>query len=210
MRTCQWQPSGKALVVRYTATYSIRQWLRNPWPAWMTASNTTTGAFMSTLRLFLVYLAKSTTMGRCSRIYTKVIIASGARMCFHAGRVQPVTLVTVDRAVLPFSSARFMKPGLWINQMVAFLRPLPPDHLLLDKSPKIGPLVSCPELDELKNCWNKSFRTSKILTLLYQQFSNLLISQRDMSGPRLGALSNNRWSGDNFVSRFLIFYSCAG
>ncbi len=36
----------------------------------------------------------------------------------------------------------------------------------------------------------KSFRTSKILTLLYQQFSNLLISQRDKSGPRLGALSN--------------------
>jgi hypothetical protein len=30
---------------------------------------------------------------------------------------------------------------------------------------------------------------------LYQQFSNWLISQRDMSGPRLGALSNNRWSG---------------
>ncbi len=32
-----------------------------------------------------------------------------------------------------------------------------------------------------------------ILTLLYQQFSNLLTSQRDMSGPRLGALFNNRW-----------------
>ncbi len=46
-----------------------------------------------------------------------------------------------------------------------------------------------------KNCWNKSFRTSKILTFLYQEFSNLLISQRDMSGPRLGALSNNRWLG---------------
>ncbi len=43
-----------------------------------------------------------------------------------------------------------------------------------------------------KNGRNKIFRTSKILTLLYQQFSNLLISQQDMSGPRLGALSNNR------------------
>ncbi len=31
--------------------------------------------------------------------------------------------------------------------------------------------------------------------LLYQQFSNLFISQRNMSGSRLGALSNNRWSG---------------
>jgi hypothetical protein len=50
-------------------------------------------------------------------------------------------------------------------------------------------------LDKFRNCWNKSFRTSKILTLSYQKFSNLLISQRDMSGPRFGALSNNRWSG---------------
>ncbi len=70
-----------------------------------------------------------------------------------------------------------------------------PNHLLLDRSPNIGPLVSRWELDKFKICWNKSFRTSKILTLLYQQFSNLLISQQDMSGPRLGALSNNRWSG---------------
>jgi hypothetical protein len=51
------------------------------------------------------------------------------------------------------------------------------------------------ELGKFKNCWNKSFRTSEILTLLYQQFSNLLISQRNMSGPRLGELSNDRWSG---------------
>jgi hypothetical protein len=72
---------------------------------------------------------------------------------------------------------------------------LPPDHLLLDSAPNIGPLISRWELDIFKNCWNKSFRTFEILTLLYQRFSNLLISQRDMSGPRLGALSNNRWSG---------------
>ncbi len=73
-----------------------------------------------------------------------------------------------------------------------------PDHLLLDSVPNIGPLISCWELEKFKNCWNKiSIRTSKSLTLLYQQFSNLLISQRDISGPRLGALSNNRWSGGN-------------
>jgi hypothetical protein len=71
-----------------------------------------------------------------------------------------------------------------------------PDHLLLDSAPIIGPLISRWELDKFKNCWNKSFGTSKILTLLYQQFLNLLFSQRDTSGPRLGALSNNRWSGD--------------
>ncbi len=70
-----------------------------------------------------------------------------------------------------------------------------PDHLLLDRSPNIGPLISRWELGKFKNRWNKSFRTTKILTLLYQQFSNLIISQRDMSGPRLGALSNDRCSG---------------
>ncbi len=80
---------------------------------------------------------------------------------------------------------------------ISFPQPttVPLDHILFDRSRNIGPLISCWELDKLKNCLNKSFRTSKILTLLYQQFSNLLISQRDMNGPRLGALSNNRWSG---------------
>jgi hypothetical protein len=70
-----------------------------------------------------------------------------------------------------------------------------PDHLSLDKSPNIWPLIYRWELDKLKSRWNKSVRTSTILTLLYQQFLHLLISQRDMSGPRLRALSNNRWSG---------------
>ncbi len=70
-----------------------------------------------------------------------------------------------------------------------------PDHLLLDRSPNIVAPMPRWELDKFKNCWNKSSRTAKILTLFYQQFSNLLIFQRDMSGPRLGAQSNNRWSG---------------
>ncbi len=61
---------------------------------------------------------------------------------------------------------------------------VPSDYILLDWSPNIGPLASRWELDKFKNCWNKSFRTSKILTLLYQQFSNLFISQRCLSGPR--------------------------
>jgi hypothetical protein len=51
---------------------------------------------------------------------------------------------------------------------------IPPNHLLSDRSPNIGPLKSLWELDKFKNCWNKSFRTSKILTLLNQQFSNFL------------------------------------
>ncbi len=65
---------------------------------------------------------------------------------------------------------------------------VPPNHLLLDRSHNIGPFSRW-ELDKIKSCRDKTYRTSKILTLLYQQFSNLLISQRDMSGPRLGALS---------------------
>ncbi len=76
----------------------------------------------------------------------------------------------------------------------------PLDHLFLDRSPNIGPLVSRWELDKFKNCWNKSFRPSKILTLLYQQLSNLLIFQRDMSGPWLRALSKHRWSGGTYSS----------
>ncbi len=84
---------------------------------------------------------------------------------------------------------------------------LPPDRLLLDSAPNHGPLISCWELDKLENCWNKSFRSSRILKLLYQQFPNLLISQRDMSGPRLGALANKRWSGGiHWIS--LKFCSC--
>jgi hypothetical protein len=58
--------------------------------------------------------------------------------------------------------------------------------LILDHSYLVGNLTN-------SKIAEKSFRTSKILTLLYQQFSNLLISQRDMSGPRLGTLSNIRW-----------------
>jgi hypothetical protein len=75
---------------------------------------------------------------------------------------------------------------------------LPTDHLLLDRSPNIGPFISHWELDKFKNCWDKSCRTSKILTLLYEQLLNLLISQQDISGPILGDLSNNRWSWGNF------------
>jgi hypothetical protein len=81
------------------------------------------------------------------------------------------------------------------SQRRSLSKVLPHDHLLLDSAPNIGPLISRWELDKFKICWNKSFRTSIILTILYQQFLNLLISRRDMSGPRLGALSNNRWSG---------------
>jgi hypothetical protein len=83
----------------------------------------------------------------------------------------------------------------WVKDATIGATSVPPDHLLLDRSPNIEPLISRWKLGKFKNCWNKSFRTSKILTLLYQQFLNLLISRQDMSGPRLRTLSNNMWSG---------------
>ncbi len=82
---------------------------------------------------------------------------------------------------------------------------LPRHHLLLDRSPNIKPLMSRWEVEKFKKCWKKSFRTFKILTLLYQQVSNLLIYQWDMSGPRLGALSKNRWSGVQKLNLYVYY-----
>ncbi len=99
-------------------------------------------------------------------------------------------------------SRLLVKRKIWCStHLVTITRTysVPPDHLFLDRSPNIGPLISRSKLDKFKNCWNKSFRTSKILTLLYELFSNLLIFQRDMSGRRLGALANN--IGDRGVVR---------
>ncbi len=45
-----------------------------------------------------------------------------------------------------------------------------PNILLLDRSSNLGTLLSWWKLDNFKNCLNKSFRTSKILTLLYHRF----------------------------------------
>ncbi len=71
---------------------------------------------------------------------------------------------------------------------------IPPDHLLLDSAPNLGPLISCCEVNKFKNCWYTSVRILEVLKLLFQQFLNLSSSQRDMSGPKLVDLSNNRWS----------------
>ncbi len=75
---------------------------------------------------------------------------------------------------------------------------VPPDHLLLDSAPNLGPLISHWEINKFQNCWYKSVRILKVLKILFQQFLTLSSSQRDMSGPILGDLSNNRWSGGNF------------
>jgi hypothetical protein len=73
-----------------------------------------------------------------------------------------------------------------------FTQVIPPDHILLDSAPNIGPLISRWEIIKFENCWYKSVRILEVLKLLFQQFLNLSSSLQDMSGPILGALSNNR------------------
>jgi hypothetical protein len=70
---------------------------------------------------------------------------------------------------------------------------MPPDHLLLDSTPNLGPLISRCQINKFENCWYRSVRILKVLKLLFQQSLNLSSSQRDMSGPILEYLSNHRW-----------------
>ncbi len=76
---------------------------------------------------------------------------------------------------------------------------LPPDHLLLDSASNLGPLKSRWEM-KFENCWYKSVRILEVLKLLFQKLLNLSSSQRDIGGPILGALSNNRWLGVALLS----------
>jgi hypothetical protein len=55
-------------------------------------------------------------------------------------------------------------------------------------------LKSCWEIKKFKNRWQKSVRILEGLNFLLQQFWNLSSSQRDMSRPILGDLSNHTWS----------------
>ncbi len=74
-----------------------------------------------------------------------------------------------------------------------------PDHLFLDSAPNLGPLISRWEINKFENCWYISVRILEVLKIWFQQFLNLSSSQRDMSGPVLGALSNNRWSWGSYT-----------
>ncbi len=91
-------------------------------------------------------------------------------------------------------------------------RLVPPDNLLLDSAPNLGPLISRWEFNKFENCWYKSVRISEVLKLLFQQYLNLSSSQRGMSGPISGDLSNNRWSRGNdggWLKQFLFFFLSA-
>ncbi len=81
---------------------------------------------------------------------------------------------------------------------------LPTDHLLSDSVPNFGPLVSRWEINRFENCWYESVRILEVLKPLFRQFLNWFSSQRDMSGPILGDLSNNRWSGGTSMSPLLL------
>ncbi len=61
-------------------------------------------------------------------------------------------------------------------------------------------------INKLENCWYKSVRVLEVPKLLFQQFLNLSSTQRDMGGPILGALSNNRWSGGTSTESCIVFF----
>jgi hypothetical protein len=87
-------------------------------------------------------------------------------------------------------------------------RKIPPDHLLLDSAPNLGLLISRWDIEKFENCWYKSVRILEVLKLLCKQFLHLSSFQRDMSGPILGALSNNMWSGGKFKNVFQQYSIC--
>ncbi len=68
-------------------------------------------------------------------------------------------------------------------------------YLLLDSAPNLGPLISRWEINRFENCWYKCQDFKGSIKLLFQQFLNLSSLHQGISGPILGALSNNRWSG---------------
>ncbi len=67
----------------------------------------------------------------------------------------------------------------------------------MDSAHNLGPLISRWEISKFENCSYKSVRILEVLKLLFQQFLNFSSSQRDVSGPILADLSNNRWLEDN-------------
>ncbi len=75
--------------------------------------------------------------------------------------------------------------------MTIYVSFVPSDHLLLESAPNLGPLISRWEINKFENCRYKCVRILEVLKRLFQQFLNLSSSQRDMSGPTLGDLSNN-------------------
>ncbi len=76
---------------------------------------------------------------------------------------------------------------------------LPTDHQLLDSAPNLESLISRWEINKSENSSYKSVRIIEVPKLLFEQFLNLSSSQRDMSGPILGDLSNDRFRVLEFI-----------
>ncbi len=111
----------------------------------------------------------------------------------------PVCITVKDSNFGPhgnFEPFFFQKDLLQYYRNASFrkMNGIPHYHLLLDSAPNLGPLISRWEIHNFENCWNKSVRILEVLKLLFQQFLNVSSSQRDMSDPILGTLSNNWWS----------------
>ncbi len=83
---------------------------------------------------------------------------------------------------------------------------VPPNHLLLDCDPNLGPLISRWEIYKFESGWYKSARILEALKFFFffQEFLNLPSSKQDMSGPKLGDRSSNRWSGGTYRSQRLL------
>jgi hypothetical protein len=112
--------------------------------------------------------------------------------------VIPDNLLFVFYIYFNYSISLILPARLQLKEKVLVLKCIscvPPDHLFLDSAPNLGPLISRWEIIKFENCCYKSVRILEVLKLLLQQFLNLSSSQQDMSGPRLGDLSKNRWSG---------------
>jgi hypothetical protein len=75
--------------------------------------------------------------------------------------------------------------GIYLPSTYYWTVPLILDHLYL-----VGKLT-CSKIADTK----VRVRNLKVVKLLFQQFLHLSSSQRDMNGPILEAVSNNRWSG---------------
>ncbi len=115
------------------------------------------------------------------------------------GRLQEKNKQTANETTLrmmPWKTKYFFKCGCY--PLITYYRTVV--ILIL-----VGPLIPRWEINKFENCWYKSVRILEFLKLLFHQFLNLSSSQRDMSGPILGTLSNNRRSQcTSFIASQLI------
>jgi hypothetical protein len=75
------------------------------------------------------------------------------------------------RSVLIISTLSGEEKGLkftWGLKLRALV--VPPNHLLMDSAPNLGPLIFRWEINKFEDCWYESVRILEVLKLLFQQF----------------------------------------